>query len=51
MGGDVMLLSQLVNSMSDAVDKLSNAKTGQDKIKKEILQFQSKINSEIDKFL
>ena len=52
MKGDTVLLMQLVNSMSDAVAKLEDAKSKNkiddfNKIKKFILDIQAKINEEI----
>lgn len=52
MSGDMFVLSQLVNSMEEAVHKLENAKNKNDfdefgKIKNFILDIQKKINEEI----
>lgn len=55
MKGDIEVLSQLLNSMSDAVEKmdeLKNSNKVQDfnKIKTFVLDLQEKINEEIQRF-
>jgi hypothetical protein len=54
MRGDVLLLSQLVNSMSDAAKKLEQAKNNNkieefNKIKSFVLDLQKKIGEELEK--
>jgi hypothetical protein len=54
MRGDIFLVNQLINSLSEAVDKLADAKNKNNLqqfnvMKLLVLDFQSKLNEELSK--